>query len=266
VSKEHLPDMTRARIMRNDYDPRALAKATIRKHLIGNIFEDWKQRAQGRATALFAASIKHSARIVETFRKGGVRAAHLDSHTSIPERKEMLHDLTSGKLHVVSNVNVLSEGWDCPPCKCIVLARPTLSFNLHMQQTTRCIRPFQGVRPLVLDHAGNTLMHGPPQLERPWQLEAPSTTLAAPAAAKVCRECYAVMPLNNAECTECGHPFPTRDRLLEEEPGALHEYQISEAEKKADLAHIQSFAKEKGLSADWAARVFEAKYASKTVR
>ncbi len=58
---------------------------------------------------------------------------------------------------------MLGIGFDVPDASCLILARPTLSEALHMQQMGRGIRTAAGKRDcLILDHSGNTLKHGLP--------------------------------------------------------------------------------------------------------
>jgi hypothetical protein len=77
---------------------------------------------------------------------------------------------------------------------------------------------------------------------------------------KICKVCYAVVPSGAKFCYECGLAFPTRDRSLDEQPGALREYVISAEDRAADLEQIRLFAASKQLDEAWVQRVFVAKY------
>lgn len=260
VPLESLPDLRRVRIIHGDYDRRALSRAASRKSLIGALPAHWKLHADGLSTVVFAASVRHSKRIVEAFRKAGVTAAHIDSRTPVRERAEILQRFAQGEIMVVSSVDVLAEGWDCLRCKCVIQARPTLSFNLHIQQTGRAMRVWNGVVPIILDHAGNAVVHGLPQMDVPWSLESPSRDASPMSSVRVCKTCYAVMPSTAEICTECATAFPKRERTLDEKPGVLREYVISEEDKAADLEQIRLFASSKGLDEVWVQHVFHAKY------
>jgi len=127
----------------------------------GEILDNWKKHANGLTTVVFAKDIEDSERIVAQFREAGIRAAHLDGKTKPHVRRQLLEDLASRKLTVLSNVEVLTEGWDLPLLECVVLGRPTQSRSLYKQMVGRVMRVHeQKRRTLVLDHVKCTLLHG----------------------------------------------------------------------------------------------------------
>ena len=130
--------------MAGDYHEGELEDAVMQAHVIGDVVQTWLDRAERRKTVVFAVGIDHSRELVERFREEGVRAAHLDGTTPEAEREQILMDLETGKLELVSNVGVLCEGWDQPSVKCCVMARPTLSLTLWMQCAGRILRPWPG--------------------------------------------------------------------------------------------------------------------------
>ena len=78
--------------------------------------------------------------LTEEFREAGVRVAHLDGTTPIPERDQILVDLYTGKLEMVCNVGVLTEGWDCTTVTHIIGLRPFMSQLLCEQVVGRGLR------------------------------------------------------------------------------------------------------------------------------
>ncbi len=202
-----LADLSRVHTVAGDYNQEELEEAVNRRALIGNLLSEWQKRADGRRTVAFAVSVAHSIAIVEMFREAGVRAEHLDGETEEGERRAILARLASGETQMVSNVGVLCEGWDLPACKCLLLARPTKSLALFMQQAGRILRPFEGVSPILLDHAGNVDRHGLPHEDREWSLtDKPKPKGAMPI--KACPECFAMIPASLMVCPHCGHEFP----------------------------------------------------------
>lgn len=144
-----------------DYDTAKLAGVMNTTMLNGDIVTNWMKHAPERKTVVFAVNIEHSLAIAEEFRRAAVPVAHLDGSTPNGERAQILRELETGKLQVVCNVGVLTEGWDCPPVSCVVLARPTKSRGLWRQMVGRALRPAPGkVDCLVLDHAGSHYEHG----------------------------------------------------------------------------------------------------------
>jgi superfamily II DNA or RNA helicase len=144
-----------------------------RPDLIGDIVTHWHKFGERRRTIVFCVDVAHSIHVKDEFIKAGVRAEHVDGSTPKPERDAILKRLESGETEVVCNCMVLTEGFDCPPVGCIVLARPTKQLGLYRQMAGRGLRPAPGKRDLILiDHSGAVYRHG--LLEDPveWTLDA----------------------------------------------------------------------------------------------
>ncbi len=207
VPASALPDLSSVRVKGGDYDEAALASAVDRQARVGNIGGHWLRHAQGTRTVVFAVSVAHSKHIVERFQQAGVRAEHLDGTTPTEQRDAILARLDSGETLVVSNCGVLCEGWDQPSVKCAILARPTKSTGLYLQQAGRILRPWQDLPAILLDHGGCAMEHGLPHDDRVFSLDTPNkrrrdAQTAAPL--KTCPECFAVLPMATRSCPECG--------------------------------------------------------------
>jgi DNA repair protein RadD len=82
-------------------------------------------------------------------------AAVVTAETPARERERILTDFKAGRIPVVSNVNVVSIGFDFPALETVVLARPSVSLALYYQQTGRAVRPCAGkARAVVVDLVG----------------------------------------------------------------------------------------------------------------
>lgn len=204
-------DLSKLKTTGGDYNLADLDKVVNTRELVGDIVATWQARAEGRTTVVFASSVEHSRAIVAQFVEAGVAAEHLDGTTEKEERAAILARLASGETTVVSNMGVLTEGWDLPRCKCVVLARPTKSLGLYLQMAGRGLRPWENTSALLLDHAGCVLSHGFPQDDREWSLEAKKKKASAPPV-RTCLSCYAALPGGTAVCTECGHVFESDER------------------------------------------------------
>ena len=152
--------------------------------------------------------------VVVAFQADCVRAEHLDGTTPIIERDLILKKLRNGDIDVVSNCQVLYEGWDLPALECAIIARPTTSKCLHLQCVGRIMRAVDGkAGAIVLDHAGNHLRHGFVTDRINYSLETSIESYAGaqrgPAEAKVCFECDALVGVASATCSECGYKFPS---------------------------------------------------------
>jgi superfamily II DNA or RNA helicase len=146
----------------------------------------------------------------DEFGRSGVAAAHVDGSTPVAERDATLAKLASGALEVVTNCNVLTEGFDLPDIGAIVLARPTKSLGLYRQMVGRGLRPAHGKSDcLVLDHAGCTLEHGFIDEPIEWTLDPDKRPQRPAHAARAARRAATLV-----DCPECsaarwqGQPCP----------------------------------------------------------
>jgi DNA repair protein RadD len=147
-------------VVRGDFQPAELEQAVSDRMLVGAVVQDYLRhiRPLGGPSVVFASSVQHSKTIVHALSLAGIRAAHLDGSTPADARADILGQLTTGALDVVSNYGILTEGWDLPALSGVVLARATWSFTLYLQMVGRCMRP-GAVTPIVIDHGLNWERH-----------------------------------------------------------------------------------------------------------
>lgn len=208
-----------------DYNTEELAERMNRSRLIGDLVATWKRHAANRQTVVFAVNVEHSKAITAQFRAADVRAEHLDGSTPDLQRDAILKRLASGETRVVSNCQVLTEGWDCPVTSCVILARPTMSAGLYLQMTGRALRPHvaSGKRDcIILDHGGCIRMHGLVEDDREWSLTTETVTTRKSIGAgenyKICPDCYAVCAIALTAC-QCGYIFSERRKSASLTPG-----------------------------------------------
>lgn len=236
-----------------DYSVRELDGLMRRRPLMANIVKEWHRLAGGRPTVVYACTIDHAEQLANRFRRSGATSAVLDWKTPDRERTKILSDLASGRTQVVVNVGILTEGVDCPPVKCIILARPTRSLTLYRQMCGRGSRPDStGMRPLVLDHAGNTWRLGLPEAPVEWSLEERVKIGEAPV--KYCAECGAMSPARAEVCARCRAEFPPSEgeqRELAERETELERIQLEKAERERRNGEIGRIAAERGFDKAW---------------
>jgi DNA repair protein RadD len=276
-------DLSEVRTVGGDYEEAALGQVMTQKHLVGNVVEHWLRLAhlhpeftpdgktrvpcksaagERRRTFAFAVNIAHSQALCTRFEQAGVRVAHLDGTTPENERRAMLRDLASGALEVVCNCNVLLEGVDVPEAKCIVHARPTQSLVVWMQSCGRIMRPWNGVTPLLLDHAGNFDRHGAPFEDRDWSLTQRPTRIRSSAPMKLCKKCFAYVTISKLVCPHCGWQFPEGSDKLPEEVAA--DLRLRDADPEpVRLAYFESMAtlaRNKGYRPGFASAKYKERY------
>lgn len=246
-------DLSKVATSKGDYSQKDLEDAVNRRALIGNIYDEWWKRADGRRTVVFAVSIAHSKAVAAEFMSRGVNAEHLDGTVPDDERAAILARLESGATRVVCNFGVLCEGWDQPSCKCIVLARPTKSLALFMQMSGRGLRPWcpcgcpaearcpMQVLPLILDHGGCVDRHGMPHEDREWTLEAGAPKRVGAAPMKACPACFAFVASALMVCPYCAHEWPVPVAAEREEPEALEGVELALRTLEGDDARLAFF-------------------------
>jgi DNA repair protein RadD len=231
-----IPDVREVDVTAGEYNQKQLGEVMNQNRITGDIVAHWLKLAAGRPTVVFAVDVKHSQSITERFVAAGRRWKHVDANTPDDERERMWADLVSGELEGVSSVGVVSYGWDVPEVSCAILARPTASLALYIQQVGRVVRSAPGKsESIVLDHAGNTLRHGWVDEDREWTLEGqgvrPKT--AAPAlAVRMCEACWCAYRSSLPACPECGTVYKGKPRKVAEVDGSLEEFR-KELKKKA---------------------------------
>jgi superfamily II DNA or RNA helicase len=132
------------------------------------------------------------------FQRNGIAAASIDGTMDTAQRRELLQDLGTGKLKVLTSCALIGEGVDVPSVGGCILLRPTASVALHLQMIGRCLRPQPGKRAVVLDHVGNTLRLGHHLEPRDWTLDGVARATASKHPAS--RSARSASPLAPAPC------------------------------------------------------------------
>lgn len=257
------PDLHGVQIKRGDYDVGQLGTASNKPKLVADIVETWMKHGRGRLTMAFAVNVAHSLAIVESFQRAGVRAEHVDGYMPQEDVKAGFDRLRRGDIEILSSVDLASRGVDIPEVSCGIMARPTKSLMLHVQQVGRLIRAHPGkVDAVVLDHAGNTERLGFVTDDLPTELDDGTKKAKNPEERKEplpkkCPACHAMKPAKAHKCPECGFAPKTQPRGIEQEAGELVEVgrkkgKIATADKKVLYAELLGYAREKGMKDGWA--------------
>jgi superfamily II DNA or RNA helicase len=99
-----------------------------------------------RRALVFTASVKAAELTAEIFnRHRSGMAAWVCGKTDREERRRVLANFATGKLQVVCNCGVLTEGFDDPGVEVVIMGRPTKSRSLYSQMVGRSTRPLPGV-------------------------------------------------------------------------------------------------------------------------
>lgn len=127
-----------------DYKQAELADAVNTDDRNAEIVRAYLDLALGRPAICFTVNVSHSLAITEAFNANGIAAAHLDGTTPDIDRRRILSDLKTGKITVLCNCAVLTEGFDEPKIEVVIMARPTMSAGLFTQCVGRGTRLSEG--------------------------------------------------------------------------------------------------------------------------
>lgn len=215
-----------------DYATDQLSRAMRSKAIIGDAVDEWQRRGEDRQTIAFCVDKAHAAELAAEFVAVGVAAEVVIDDTDDDERRRIFAGFDALDIRVLVSVGVLAIGFDSPVASCAILARPTLSTSLHIQQGGRVLRPFEGkVDALIFDHAMNTLRHGrledfePPEALSAIDQHADKRNRRAPSEAWVCQVCEAINSLSDNICIECGRPRRRQTEVVVLD-GVLHEVEV----------------------------------------
>jgi superfamily II DNA or RNA helicase len=268
-----VPDLEGVKVRMGDYIESDLEGRMDRAILIGDLVENWARIAKDRQTVVFTTGVRHSIHIMERFIEAGVMAEHIDGKTPKYKRDQILKDFTEGKIQLISNCMVLTEGWDCPSCDCLVLARPTKSIGLYLQMAGRTLRPHPGKEDcLIIDHSGAVYEHGFVDDPIVWDLNESGKVQDKISQSRkkkpiTCPSCNAVYS-GQGFCPECGHVPETQPKVLDTHEGDLvevtavgyesHEYTYGD--KMWWFAGLEYYRIEKGYKPGWAKHAFNEKF------
>lgn len=262
---EDLPELRGVRRRAGDYAVDELAPLLMRRELIDQQIAEWARLHDGRSTMTFAVTCEHSQAVTARFKAHGINAAHLDGDTGSVARAATLTGLNAGTLPVVCSVGVLSEGTNVPRVKLVFSLRPTFSLTLYIQLSMRCATPWGGVKPRILDGAGNVYWHGYPFADRKWSLvNEESGNLVNPAEGTLRRcRCGAVLLGDAKRCPSCKAVLPPPP-AVEMPDKAFSLIEVAPPKKELSLEHkrLIEFAQQRGFTDPecWAQTVLRAKH------
>ncbi len=152
-----------------DYDEHALIDTMDLGHIRAQLVKSYQKLAWKKKGIIYSINKRHSANICNDYRRLGVRIVDIDDSTPAKVRQGYVDDFKAGKIDIIVNVNIFSEGFDCPDIEFIQLARPTRSLTMYIQQVGRGLRTTEGkTKCIILDNVGMYSRFGLPDANRHW--------------------------------------------------------------------------------------------------
>jgi Helicase conserved C-terminal domain len=143
-----------------DFNQKQLAAAVNNARRNELALAAWQEHAEGLSTLAFTVDVPHAHAVAKTFCEAGYQAAAISGETPKEERRSILRAYTDGRIQLVANCMVLTEGTDLPRTRCVLNLKPTKSGTLYEQMIGRGLRLFEGKEEcIVIDVADVAKKH-----------------------------------------------------------------------------------------------------------
>jgi len=148
-------DLGGVKSSRGDWQAGDLGRALMESQADDAIARAYQDHAGSRQGIVFTPTVETAHAAWEALSEGGIPSAVVDGTTPREDRQAIYDAYRTGKLQVLVNCMVLTEGFDMPQAEVAVIARPTQSAPLYTQMVGRVLRPYPGkTEALVLDLVG----------------------------------------------------------------------------------------------------------------
>lgn len=193
-----------------DWSTAKLRDAAKKSQITGDVVANYWRFAAGSQCVVFATDVETAQEITASFRASGVVAECLTGKTQDAVRRGIIKRFEARQVQVIVAVDIISEGFDLPAIETIIMARPTMSLALYMQQFGRALRLMAGkTHALIIDLVGNVVRHGLPDRPRVWTLDRREKRGKASAddaiPVRVCLACFEPFERKYRDCPHCGY-------------------------------------------------------------
>ena len=166
---QRLIDSLQKRGADGDYQNKEMDMLLNKKPNIERLYRSLEEYGKGRKGIVYAINISHAQKITKLYQEHGVKAIAIDSKTPDMERQQDIEAFKKGDIQVLVNVDIFSEGFDCPDVEFVQLARPTLSLAKYLQMVGRGLRVAKGKKNcVIIDNVGLYRVFGLPSQVWNW--------------------------------------------------------------------------------------------------
>ena len=166
---QQLIDSLQKRGADGDYQNKEMDMLLNKKPSIERLYRSLEEYGKDRKGIVYAINISHAQKITKQYQEHGVKAIAIDSKTPATERQQDIEAFKKGDIQVLVNVDIFSEGFDCPDVEFVQLARPTLSLAKYLQMVGRGLRVAKGKKNcVIIDNVGLYRVFGLPSQVWNW--------------------------------------------------------------------------------------------------
>ena len=234
-------DADNLKIQAGDFLLKDLEKLMSDRAIYSDALKSWEKIARGEKTIAYCVTIEHAKQTADLFNAAGYPAVEIDGNTPTKKRDQIMQDFRDGKIMVLCNVGIISEGVSIDDVNVTLLLRPTESHSLYWQQAMRCMRYQTGKIAKIIDCVGNYSRNPLPDADIEWSLtksikKEPLTDKNGDFKIRTCRECFMVFPTAPV-CPFCGSAY----ELDRKEIKAHEEIQLQRIteEQKQELEKVK---------------------------
>ena len=166
---QRLIDSLQKRGADGDYQNKEMDMLLNKKPSIERLYQSLEEFGKDRKGIVYAINISHAQKITKLYQEHGVKAIAIDSKTPAAERQQDIEAFKKGDIQVLVNVDIFSEGFDCPDVEFVQLARPTMSLAKYLQMVGRGLRVAKGKKNcVIIDNVGLYRVFGLPSQVWNW--------------------------------------------------------------------------------------------------
>lgn len=266
------------RVQAGDYVIKDLEQLMSDRAIYSDVLKSWERLAKGQKTIAYCVSVNHAQETAKMFNDAGYPAVEIDSSTPHKKRAEIMRDFREGKIMILCNVGIISEGVSIDDVTCCLLLRPTESHALYWQQGMRAMRYQPGKVATIIDCVSNYSRNPLFDAEVKWSLteslrKKSKLNSEGDFLIRTCPKCFKVFKTAPI-CPYCGTEYPLHPREIKAhqdiELSRITAEEAAEAEQKRKKARMEqgqaktfpellAIARERGYKnpAAWAAMVMK---------
>ena len=167
---QRLIDSLQKRGADGDYQNKEMDMLLNKRPSIERLYQSFEEYGKDRKGIVYAINISHAKKIMELYQEHGIKAVAIDSKTPAVERQADIEAFKKGDIQVLVNVDIFSEGFDCPDVEFVQLARPTLSLAKYLQMVGRGLRVAKRKKNcVIIDNVGLYRVFGLPSQVWNWK-------------------------------------------------------------------------------------------------
>lgn len=271
-------DISKLKTKRTGEFDDASVEEALKPKIYGDAVKSYKKLASGKQAIAYTYNVASAKRLAQEFLVNGIRAESVDGTTPAEERDRIVAAYREGKIDVLTNAELFTEGIDLPNVDVVIMLRPTQSLSLYLQFAMRSMNPRPGKTAVIIDHVANVNRFGLPTDNRQWHLagreDVETGTHRDPIKpVTVCPACFATFYRTGSTCPFCGATLSQENQLEVVEDAHLikletkrrlavvHELMdnnvsMNVANKRPDqlksMKELQAYAKLAGYKPGWA--------------